>query len=317
MTPAPAELIASLRPQTLTRDKDLFFEAQRIKQILRDIPVAGFGSISRAVVSVVDGQENRETKRRRRQDITGYSARRLVAEVSGAVPMDVLLGNAEEEDGSSAMDLDEDDDGGDVGGDDGTQEEGKAGGGDGKRERYQLLCEGRGLIQVMGTTGVDGTRTMSNDITEVNRVLGIEAARQSIQDEIGYVYRQYGLGIDPRHLMLLSDVMTYRGEILGINRFGIAKMKESVLMLASFEKTPDHLFDAAVHGAVDNIDGVSECIIMGTPIPLGTGMFKLLRDHDGPAPQGVDASKWKAAKTAPATLPGPVPLMRQFVTPRK
>ena len=73
--------------------------------------------------------------------------------------------------------------------------------------------------------------------------------------------------------------MTYRGEILGINRFGIAKMKESVLMLASFEKTPDHLFDAAVSGAVDTIDGVSECIIMGTAIPLGTGVFKLLRDH--------------------------------------
>ena len=292
------------------KDKDLFFEAQRIKQILRDIPVAGFGSISRAVVSVVDEQENRETKRRRRQDITGYSARRLIAEVSGAVPTDVLLGNTEE-DGPSPMDVDDDDD------DECVQEEGREGGGNSKRERYQLLCEGRGLIQVMGTTGVDGTRTMSNDITEVNRVLGIEAARQSIQNEIGYVYRQYGLGIDPRHLMLLSDVMTYRGEILGINRFGIAKMKESVLMLASFEKTPDHLFDAAVHGAVDNIDGVSECIIMGTPIPLGTGMFKLLRDHDGPPPQGVDESKWKAAKTAQATLPGPVPLMRQFVMTAK
>lgn len=58
--------------------------------------------------------------------------------------------------------------------------------------------------------------------------------------------------------------------------FGVAKMKDSVLMLASFEKTTDYLFDAAVNTTVENILGVSECIIMGSPIPLGTGMFKLL-----------------------------------------
>ena len=69
--------------------------------------------------------------------------------------------------------------------------------------------------------------------------------------------------------------MTYRGAVLGITRFGIAKMKDSVLMLASFEKTPDHLFDAAVHSRSDPCRGVSESIIVGTPIPLGTGLFKL------------------------------------------
>lgn len=68
---------------------------------------------------------------------------------------------------------------------------------------------------------------------------------------------------------------TLQGEVLGITRFGIAKMKESVLMLASFEKTTDHLFDAALHGAVDNITGVSESIIMGIPMPTGTGLFKV------------------------------------------
>jgi DNA-directed RNA polymerase III subunit RPC1 len=66
-----------------------------------------------------------------------------------------------------------------------------------------------------------------------------------------------------------------QGEVLGITRFGIAKMKDSVLMLASFEKTTDHLFDAAIHGRVDKIEGVSECIIMGIPMPIGTGLFKI------------------------------------------
>ena len=81
--------------------------------------------------------------------------------------------------------------------------------------------------------------------------------------------------MDLRHTQLLSDIMTYRGTVLGITRFGIAKMKDSVLMLASFEKTPDHLFDAAVHSRGDPCRGVSESIIVGTPIPLGTGLFKL------------------------------------------
>jgi DNA-directed RNA polymerase III subunit RPC1 len=57
--------------------------------------------------------------------------------------------------------------------------------------------------------------------------------------------------------MLLADLMTFKGEILGITRFGIAKMKSSTFMLASFEKTTDHLFDAALHGNSDPIDGVS------------------------------------------------------------
>merc|ERR1719249_555233 len=76
--------------------------------------------------------------------------------------------------------------------------------------------------------------------------------------------------------------MTCRGEVLGITRHGLAKMKESVLMLASFEKTSDHLFDAAYYGQRDAINGVSECIIMGIPMNLGTGIFKLLFQADKP-----------------------------------
>ncbi|TDH69964.1 hypothetical protein CCR75_006384 [Bremia lactucae] len=148
-----------------------------------------------------------------------------------------------------------------------------------------LLVEGYGLADVMGIPGVDGLRTTSNHIVEVEKTLGIEAARELISSEVNYIMSAYGIGIDRRHLMLLSDIMTFKGEVLGITRFGIAKMKESVLMLASFEKTTDHLFDAAVHSRTDAIVGVSECIIMGIPIPIGTGIFQLLRQVDKPRVQ--------------------------------
>lgn len=65
--------------------------------------------------------------------------------------------------------------------------------------------------------------------------------------------------------------------MLGITRFGIQKMGKSILMLASFEKTSDHLFSASVTGRDDRIEGVSECIIMGIPIPIGTGMLKVIQ----------------------------------------
>jgi len=151
---------------------------------------------------------------------------------------------------------------------------------DDKGKEYSLFVEGCGLAHVMGSPGIDGAHTVTNNILEVLDVLGIEAARTKISDEISYIMNAYGIHIDCRHLMLLSDVMTFKGEVLGITRFGVAKMRESVLMLASFEKTTDHLFDAAVHSRNDKIVGVSECIIMGVPIPLGTGLFKLLRDVD-------------------------------------
>ena len=141
---------------------------------------------------------------------------------------------------------------------------------------HRLLVEGAGLQAVMGTRGVCGERTKSTHIMEVERTLGIEAARMTIVDEIEYTMSHHGMDIDWRHVALLADVMCFRGEVLGITRFGVPKMRQSVLMLASFEKTTDHLFEAAVHSRTDAVAGVSECIIMGIPIPLGPGMFKLL-----------------------------------------
>ena len=153
--------------------------------------------------------------------------------------------------------------------------------------RYHLLVEGNNMAEVMGTEGVLGEQTKTNHVMEAEKTLGIEAARSTIIDQIEFTMGSHGMSIDRRHSMLLADVMTYKGEVLGITRFGIAKMKESVLMLASFEKTTDHLFDAALHGRVDKVDGVSECIIMGMPAPVGTGGFKLIQ-HDVAAP-AVDA----------------------------
>ncbi|KAH7560948.1 hypothetical protein JRO89_XS10G0144500 [Xanthoceras sorbifolium] len=143
------------------------------------------------------------------------------------------------------------------------------------KKKYRLLVEGTDLLAVMGTEGIDGRKTKSNHVIEVYQTLGIEAARTCIIDEIGETMKHHGMSIDIRHMMLLGDLMTFRGEVLGITRFGIQKMDKSILMLASFEKTADHLFNASANGREDKIEGVTECIIMGIPMQLGTGILKV------------------------------------------
>ncbi|KAF4342405.1 DNA directed rna polymerase iii subunit rpc1 [Fusarium beomiforme] len=140
---------------------------------------------------------------------------------------------------------------------------------------HRVLVEGYGLQDCMTTEGVVGTQVRTNSVMECCEILGIEAARTTIVDEINGVMGD--MGIDNRHMQLLADIMTYKGEVLGITRFGLSKMRDSVLHLASFEKTPDHLFDAAAGMKADQIEGVSEGIIMGQTMSVGTGAFQVVR----------------------------------------
>ncbi|CAJ1448813.1 unnamed protein product [Effrenium voratum] len=148
----------------------------------------------------------------------------------------------------------------------------------GSKVSYTLLVEGYGLREVMGTPGIDPNKTSSNHVVEVEKVLGIEAARRTIMQEIKLTLGAHGIAVDARHIQMLGDCMTYRGAVLGINRFGISRMRTSALMLASFERTTDLVFDAAARHRSDPVKGVSECIIMGSTINLGTGLCKLLYD---------------------------------------
>jgi DNA-directed RNA polymerase III subunit RPC1 len=151
-------------------------------------------------------------------------------------------------------------------------------------QMHKVMVEGYGLRYCMNTEGVDPYKTETNGVIETLQVLGIEAARSKIITEIQEVTK--GLSIDPRHMYLLADVMTYKGEVLGITRFGLAKMRDSVLQLASFEKTADHVFDAGAAGKVDRIEGVSESVIVGKTMGVGTGSVEVVRYLDHPLETG-------------------------------
>lgn len=116
---------------------------------------------------------------------------------------------------------------------------------DKKGESFQLFVEGSSFKEVLALNEVNGIKTRFNNAIIIAEVLGIEAARGSIISEILNTMSEHGIELDRRHVMLLADLMTYRGEVLGITRNGLVKMKESVLLLASFERTIDHLYEAA------------------------------------------------------------------------
>lgn len=141
---------------------------------------------------------------------------------------------------------------------------------------FIIVTAGSNLKEVMKMSEVDDTRTICNDIFEVSKVLGIEAARQVIINEANKVIKDQGLDVDIRHILFISDIMTNSGTIKGITRSGITSEKESVLARASFETPIKHIIDAALVGGNDPLNSVIENVIMNQPVPLGTGLPDLV-----------------------------------------
>jgi DNA-directed RNA polymerase subunit A'' len=135
---------------------------------------------------------------------------------------------------------------------------------------------GSNLKDVLEMTGVDGSRTVTNNIHEIAKVLGIEAARQVVMEEASSTIKDQGLDVDIRHIMLVSDMMTAYGEIKAIGRYGIAGSKGSVLARANFEETVKHLTNASIKKEVDNLDSIVENVMINQVVPIGTGMFDLI-----------------------------------------
>ncbi|WP_456443818.1 DNA-directed RNA polymerase subunit A'' [Thermococcus sp.] len=145
-------------------------------------------------------------------------------------------------------------------------------------DEYVIYTEGSNFKQVLKVPGVDPTRTRTNNIWEIAEVLGIEAARNAIIEEIVNTMREQGLEVDVRHIMLVADMMTLDGVIMPIGRHGIVGEKASVLARAAFEITTQHLFEAAERGEVDPLNGVVENVLIGQPVPVGTGTVRLAMD---------------------------------------
>ncbi|RLF58224.1 MAG: DNA-directed RNA polymerase subunit A'' [Thermoplasmata archaeon] len=145
-----------------------------------------------------------------------------------------------------------------------------------EEEGYVIYTEGSNLKDVLKIKGVDATKTKTNDIMEIEKTLGIEAARNAIINEILDTLEEQGLTVDVRHIMLVAEMMCVDGTVKAIGRHGVSGEKASVLARAAFEITVDHLLKAGVRGEIDELNGIVENVIVGKPVKLGTGMVELV-----------------------------------------
>ena len=145
-------------------------------------------------------------------------------------------------------------------------------------EEYIIITAGSNMKDVMKLDFVDITRTITNDLYEVNDVLGVEAARQVIIQEVMKVLDNQGLDVDVRHVMLVADTMTVNGEIKGITRYGVVSQKSSTLARASFETPIKHILGASLIGERDELTSVVENVMLNQPVPLGTGLPGLITE---------------------------------------
>jgi DNA-directed RNA polymerase subunit A' len=140
---------------------------------------------------------------------------------------------------------------------------------------WVIRTDGSNMAKVLEIVGVDTSRTTTNNVHEIAKTLGIEAARNALVNEAKGVLEDQGLDVDVRHVMLVADMMTTTGEVQQIGRHGISGKKSSVLARAAFEITVPNIVEAAVKGESDPLAGVTENVIVGQSIPIGTGLVEL------------------------------------------
>ncbi|MEM4271828.1 MAG: hypothetical protein QXD13_01945, partial [Candidatus Pacearchaeota archaeon] len=147
---------------------------------------------------------------------------------------------------------------------------------------YVIMAAGSNMKEVLEMKEVNKNKTTSNDIYDISETLGIEAARQTIINEIKTILQTQGLDINERHLKLVADAMTQSGTVKGVTRMGIISDKASILARATFE-TPDKQFiNATIQGGRDELKSVIENILLNQVIPVGTGLPGLLVEITGP-----------------------------------
>ena len=149
-----------------------------------------------------------------------------------------------------------------------------------KQDIWVLDTIGTNMMDVLALDYIDVKRTFSNDIIEVFNVFGIEAARQTIYNEIAEVIEHDGTYINFHHLSILCDRMTFTNKLISIFRHGINNDNIGPIAKASFEETPEMFLKAARHAELDIMRGVSANVMCGQEGMFGTNAFQIVLNMD-------------------------------------
>ena len=144
-----------------------------------------------------------------------------------------------------------------------------------KDDEWVIQTTGSNIAKVLEVKGIDKKNVRTNNVFEIAGTLGIEAARNALINELNNTLEDQGLEVDNRYIMLVSDLMCSRGYMQQIGRHGIAGTKDSVLARAAFEITVPTIAHAALGGEIEQLKGITENVIVGSNIPIGSGTVDL------------------------------------------
>jgi DNA-directed RNA polymerase subunit A' len=144
-----------------------------------------------------------------------------------------------------------------------------------KDNEWVIQTTGSNIAKVFEVKGIDKKNVRTNNVFEIGGTLGIEAARNALINELNTTLDDQGLEVDIRYIMLVSDLMCSKGYMQQIGRHGIAGNKASVLARAAFEITVPTIARAALGGEVEQLKGITENVIVGSTIPIGSGTVDL------------------------------------------
>jgi DNA-directed RNA polymerase II subunit RPB1 len=147
-----------------------------------------------------------------------------------------------------------------------------------KQDIWVLDTVGTNLLDVLCLDYIDTNKVISNDVKEIFEVLGMEAARQSLYNEISEVLEFDGAYVNSHHMSLLCDRMTHSHKMVSVFRHGVNNDDIGPITKASFEETPEMFLKAARHSELDTLRGISANIMCGQEGLYGTSSFQLVLD---------------------------------------
>jgi DNA-directed RNA polymerase beta' subunit len=145
---------------------------------------------------------------------------------------------------------------------------------------YQIELQGNNIYELFTIPFIEQKTIKTNNMWEVYDILGIESTRKFLYEELKNIVSSDGTFINPSHLFLLIDIMTFYGTIQSISRYGVKKDNHSVLTRATFEESLDHFSKAAFFSEKENVVSVSSSVMCGKRSKIGSGLNSITLDWD-------------------------------------
>ena len=144
-----------------------------------------------------------------------------------------------------------------------------------KQKKWMILTEGSNLIKLLKNPIFNPRHTISNDMWEIYTIFGIEATREFLIEEFIKIITEDGTFINNCHIYLLVDIMTFKGYLFPVSRYGMKRDDFSPISKAAFEETLTNFLNAGLLGLEDKINGISAAILCGNMANIGTGCCDL------------------------------------------